>query len=279
LDKEEARRRATLFVVSDSLGETAERVAAGASVQFEDSAEIHLERVTHVSSTEGLDQVVARAAAQRPSVIVFTLVRPELRRYLLEVAARHQLAAVDILGPMLDSLEAALGVAPRLVPGLTHRLDREYFARVEAIEFAVKYDDGRDPRAIRQADLVLLGVSRTSKTPVSLYLANHRLKVANIPLVPEVPVPPELYSSGRGKTVGLTIEPELLVEIRRQRLKSLGLQADAQYATLERILVELDHAWDVYAQLKCPVVDVSNHAVEETANRVLEIMRQGGKLV
>ncbi|MBX5466788.1 MAG: kinase/pyrophosphorylase [Firmicutes bacterium] len=275
----EPRGHATVFVVSDSLGETAERVAAGALVQFEDRAEIRLERVTHVSSAEGLDQVVERAARHRPAVIVFTLVRPEWRRYLQEAAARQKIAAVDILGPMLDSLEAALGVAPRLVPGLTHRLDREYFARVEAIEFAVKYDDGRDPRAIRQADLILLGVSRTSKTPVSLYLANHRLKVANIPLVPEVPVPPELFVLGRDKTVGLTIEPELLVEIRRQRLKSLGLEANAQYATLERILVELDYAWDIYAQLKCPVVDVSNHAVEETANRVLEIMRQGGKRV
>ncbi|MCY0881655.1 MAG: kinase/pyrophosphorylase, partial [Firmicutes bacterium] len=165
---------------------------------------------------------------------------------------------------------------PKLVPGLSHRLDRSYFERVDAIEFAVKYDDGKDTRGIIEADLVILGVSRTSKTPLSLYLANHRLKVANIPLVPEVPAPKELFAAGRKKSVGLTIDPELLMSIRRQRLKSLGLGIGAQYASLDRIMTELEYAWEVYRRLGCPVIDVSNHAVEETATRVLEIRQKGG---
>ena len=183
---------------------------------------------------------------------------------------------VDVMGPVLQALEDVLGQKPQLVPGLSHRLDREYFDRVEAIEFAVKYDDGKDPRGIREADIVLLGVSRTSKTPVSLYLANHRLKVANVPLVPEVPVPHEIFQEGRLKAIGLVIDAELLMSIRRQRLKSLGLGSSAQYATMDRIMAELEYAWDIFSRLKCPVVDVSNHAVEETATKVLEI-RQGGR--
>lgn len=269
-------RQARIFIVSDSLGETAERVVAGASIQFEDYADIQIERITHVTTREGLDGVIARATGDPRSMIVYTLVRPELRRYLAEAAEKRKICQVDIMGPVLDGMEAVLEVAPRLIPGLSHRLDRGYFARMEAMEFAVKYDDGKDVRGILEADIVLLGVSRTSKTPVSLYLANHRLKVANIPLVPEVEVPSEIFTVGRKKAVGLMIDPEILIEIRRQRLKSLGLASNAQYATMERIMVELEFAWDLYAQLKCPVVDVSNHAVEETANRVLEIRRRGG---
>lgn len=270
------KRSAHVFIVSDSLGETAERVVAGASIQFETDVEIEVERVTHVSTREGLDAIMAKAETLPGAMIVYTLVRPELRHYLRVTARRMQIPQVDIMGPVLDSLEKVLKMPPKLVPGLSHRLDQDYFARMEAVEFAVKYDDGKDPQGIRAADVLLLGVSRTSKTPVSLYLANHRLKVANIPLVPEIPVPPELYTYGRFKAIGLTIDPELLAGIRQQRLRSLGLAANTHYATIDRIVVELEYAWELYNQLKCPVVDVSNHAVEETATRVLEIRRRGG---
>ena len=267
------KQEARVYIVSDSLGETAERVVHGAAIQFEDRGAIHVERVSHVADVQGVDQVVERASREH-AAIVFTLVRPELRHHLNEVATRLQVPHVDVMGPVLETLEQVLGFTPQLVPGLSHRLDRDYFDRVEAVEFAVKYDDGKDPRGIRDADVVLLGVSRTSKTPVSLYLANHRLKVANVPLVPEIPVPAEVFAAGRDKAVGLIIDPELLMSIRRQRLKSLGLGSSAQYATIERIMTELDYAWDIFNRLKCPVIDVSNHAVEETASRVLELKRR-----
>ncbi len=259
-----------VYIVSDSLGETAERVAHGAAIQFERAANIRVERVPYVVDQEGIDRVLGRAVSGA-SVIVYTMVRPELRDYLAEQAESRNIAHVDVMGPVLAAFERVVQSPPRLIPGLSHRLDQEYFARVEAVEFAVKYDDGKDAKGIRDADVVLLGVSRTSKTPVSLYLANHRLKVANVPLVPEVPVPGEVFREGRLKAVGLIIEPELLMSIRRQRLKSLGLGTSAQYATMERIMVELDYAWDIFNRLKCPVIDVSNHAVEETATRVLEL--------
>lgn len=266
---------ARVYIVSDSLGETAERVAQGAAIQFDHNAPIRIIRVPHLADRAGVEQVIERAL-RAPSVIVYTMVRPELRQYLADLATRHQIPHVDVMGPVLDALEKVLGTPPQLIPGLSHRLDQEYFARVEAVEFAVKYDDGKDPRGIREADVVLLGVSRTSKTPVSLYLANHRLKVANVPLVPEVPVPSEIFTAGRKKAIGLIIDPEILMGIRQQRLKSLGLAAKAQYATMERIMVELNYAWEIFNRLKCPVIDVSNHAVEETATRVLELRRQGG---
>lgn len=259
-----------IYIVSDSLGETAERVAQGAAIQFENGANIKIERVPYVVNQEGIDRVMNRAV-RGASVIMYTMVRPELREYLAKSANERKIPHVDVMGPVLEALESVVSASPRLVPGLSHRLDQEYFARVEAVEFAVRYDDGKDPKGIREADVVLLGVSRTSKTPVSLYLANHRLKVANVPLVPEVPVPGEVFHEGRLKAVGLIIEPELLMSIRRQRLKSLGLGTSAQYATMDRIMVELDYAWDIFNRLKCPVIDVSNHAVEETATRVLEL--------
>ncbi len=263
--------KARVYIVSDSLGETAERVAHGAAIQFDQDVDI--ERIPYVSDRPEIDHVLERA--QRGfSIIIYTMVRPELREYLANAANARGILHVDVMGPVLSALEEVLAVQPRLIPGLSHRLDQEYFARVEAVEFAVKYDDGKDSKGIRDADVVLLGVSRTSKTPVSLYLANHRLKVANVPLVPEVPVPSEVFREGRLKAVGLVIEPELLMSIRRQRLKSLGLGSSAQYATMDRIMVELDYAWDIFNRLKCPVIDVSNHAVEETATRVLELRKK-----
>lgn len=263
--------KARVYIVSDSLGETAERVAHGAAIQFDQ--DVHIERVPYVSDQADIDRLFHRAVPGS-SVIVYTMVRQELRDYLARAAKAHGIPHVDVMGPVLSALREVLAVEPKLIPGLSHRLDQEYFARVEAVEFAVKYDDGKDPKGIRDADVVLLGVSRTSKTPVSLYLANHRLKVANVPLVPEVPVPGEVFRDGRMKAVGLMIEPELLMSIRRQRLKSLGLGSSAQYAMMDRIMVELEYAWDIFNRLRCPVIDVSNHAVEETATHVLELRKK-----
>jgi len=263
----------TIYVVSDSLGETAELVVRGAAIQFNGGGPIfEVVRVSHVTDEAAIRHAVDQAK-KRPALIVFTLVKPELREYLTRIAQDVDLPCVDLLGPVLDALHRVLGREPQGVPGLVHRLDRDYFDRVEAIEFAVKYDDGKDPAGVPLADVVLLGVSRTSKTPVSLYLANHRLKVANIPLVPEVRPPREVFGPSKRKCVGLVIDPDLLMPIRRQRLRTLGLSSSAQYATRERIQEELDYAWQVYQDVGCPVIDVSNHAVEETASKILELFQ------
>lgn len=179
------------------------------------------------------------------------------------------------MGPLLDTLISVSGKAPRLEPGLIHKLDEEYFRRVEAIEFAVKYDDGKDPRGILHADIVLIGISRTSKTPLCMYLAHKRIKAANIPLIPEVAPPEEIFSLPRNKIIGLTAKPEVLTPIRQERLKSLGLAANADYASMERIFKEIEYAEGIMRRIGCPIIDVSNRAVEEAASKVLQIFYRG----
>ena len=146
--------------------------------------------------------------------------------------------------------------------------------RVEAIEFAVRYDDGKDTRGILKSDIVLLGISRTSKTPLSMYLANKNIKVANVPLVPEIPIPKEVFEINPKKIIGLTNSPEKLNQIRQERLKSLGLSSDANYAKFDRILQELDYSEKIMKQVGCPVINVSNKAIEETAGIILDIIKE-----
>ncbi|WP_253256388.1 pyruvate, water dikinase regulatory protein [Moorella sp. E306M] len=258
-----------IYVISDSLGETAEYVARAAASQF-DGGELDIRRVPYVTDAEHLEEVI-NEAAQEQGVIAFTLVLPELKKRLLELAAERGLTAVDLLGPLMDAIARATGVQPRLEPGLIRRLDEDYFRKMEAIDFAVKYDNGKDTRGLCHADLVLIGVSRTSKTPVCMYLAHKRLRAANLALVPEVPLPEELLSLPAEKIIGLTIDAEKLYQIRQERLKTLGLPGQADYATRSRIEQELAYARKVMDQLGCPVIDVTNKAVEETAGKILQI--------
>jgi regulator of PEP synthase PpsR (kinase-PPPase family) len=262
--------RPVVFVVSDSLGETAELVTRAAASQF-DADRIEIRRFPYVSSERAVVEVVAEAE-RAGAAVVFTLILPELRRRLQEEAASRGVPAVDLMGPLLEVLARISGLPPKLEPGIIHRLDEEYFRRVEAVEFAVKHDDGKEPRGLLHADIVLIGVSRTSKTPVSMYLAHRRYKVANVPLVPELEPPPELFRVEPGRLVGLTIQAEQLARIRQQRLQALGLGPGASYGDLERIRYELDYARRIFERLGCPVIDVTNKAVEETAAQVLELV-------
>lgn len=218
---------------------------------------------------------VVEEAASTNSVIVYTLVLEELKNYLVALAEEYGIPTVDILGPMINVLTKVSKHVPRMEPGLLRRSDDEYFRKVEAIEFAVKYDDGKDPRGLLYADVVLVGVSRTSKTPVSMYLAHKRVKTANVPLVPEVAPPEELFQIPPQKIIGLTINPHFLNEIRQERLKILGLAINADYASLSRIFKETAYAEEVIKRLGCPVMDVTNRAVEETASEILEIYYKG----
>ncbi len=211
-----------------------------------------------------------KEAAERHSLICHTLVSPDLREAFDRLAAEYDVVAVDILGPMLRAVQEVSGLQPKNQPGLIHTLDQEYFKRVEAVEFAVKYDDGKNPWGLLKADIVILGVSRTSKTPLSMYLAHKRLKVANVPLVPEIMPPEELFRVPPQKIVGLIIDPFKLNEIRAERLKTMGLTADASYANVSRISEELEYAKAIMRKLHCTVIDVSNRAIEETANMILE---------
>ena len=261
-----------IYVVSDSLGETAELVTKAAISQFDHSDHFMIKRYPFVEELSNVDEVIY-LTKQDQGMIVYTLVRPEIREYLKEAAEREGIKAYDVIGPLISHIGMISGKQPLHEPGIMHKLDEEYFKKVEAIEFAVKYDDGRDPRGVLKADLVLIGVSRTSKTPLSQYLAHRRIKVANVPIVPEVDPPEELLSIDPAKCIGLKISPEKLIGIRTERLRTLGLSDSANYAKLERIKEELAYFEKVIDRIGCPVIDVTNKAVEETANIIYNMVK------
>lgn len=257
-----------IYVCSDAVGETAEAVAKATLRQFS-SENVKIKRYSHLRTEDEIARIVAEASLTG-GFISYTLVQPELRELMKEEAVKNGVRAVDVMGPMMQAFVDTFGSFPKREPGLLHSIDEAYHRRIEAIEFAVKYDDGKDARGLVQAQVVLIGVSRTSKTPLSVFLSHKGIKVANLPLMPEVK-PPEELKQGPGRLiVGLTMQPEHLLEIRTERLKSLGLPSTAQYATQDRILEELDYAASVMASLNCPVIDVTNRAIEETAGIITE---------
>jgi [pyruvate, water dikinase]-phosphate phosphotransferase / [pyruvate, water dikinase] kinase len=256
-----------IYVVSDSVGETAELVTKAAISQF-NGASAEIKRYPYVEDESHIEEVISLAKLNQ-GIIAFTLVKPEIRSFMKKRAEEEGIYAFDIIGPLMDQFEKHYGKQPLYEPGLVRKLDEDYFKKVEAVEFAVKYDDGRDPRGLLWADIVLIGVSRTSKTPLSQYLAHKRLKVANVPLVPEVDPPEELFQIPKEKCFGLKISPEKLNFIRKERLKSLGLNDQASYANINRINEELAYFDKIVEKIGCKVIDVTNKAVEETANIII----------
>lgn len=258
-----------VFVVSDSLGETADFVARAAASQF-DHGRMEIRRIPYVCDVVHIDEIFEEAVKYN-SIITYTVVIKELRDRIILLSKGKNIPCVDLLGPTIEAISSVSRLKPKMATGLLRKMDEEYFRKVEAIEFAVKYDDGKDARGLRNADIVLIGVSRTSKTPVCMYLAHKKIKAANMPLVPEVAPPEELFEIPAKRIIGLTIRPQLLNDIRHERLKALGLTSGADYANPNRILAELDYAQNLFKRLGCRVIDVTNRAVEETAGRVLEI--------
>ncbi|MER2088460.1 MAG: pyruvate, water dikinase regulatory protein [Sporosarcina sp.] len=262
-------RKLTLFIVSDSVGETADLVAKAAASQFRQGLEtVLMKRFSHIEEESQIDEIVYLAEREN-AIIVYTLVKSAMCQKLKVECEAKGLQCIDLLGPIINRIGIELGEKPLEEPGLVRQLDEDYYKKIEAIEFAVKYDDGRDPRGILRADIVLVGVSRTSKTPLSQYLAHKRYKVANVPLVPEVDPPEELYMIDPEKCFGLVISPEKLNFIRKERLIALGLKDDANYARVDRIEAEISHFNKVVSKIGCTVIDVTNRAVEETANVIL----------
>lgn len=262
-----------IFVVSDSVGETGEQVVKAAVSQFRPNFEdTIIKRFAHIQNEDHIEKIVEIAKTQ-DAIIAFTLVESNMKRMLVDLCHQLNIEVIDLLGPMIQLIGKKTGEKALEEPGLVHRLDDDYFKKIEAIEFAVKYDDGRDPRGLLLADVVLVGVSRTSKTPLSQYLAHKRYKVANVPLVPEIDPPEELFSVDPNKCFGLVISPEKLNIIRKERLIALGLNDDAIYANKTRIEQEIQHFYKVVEKMGCEVIDVTNRAVEETANVIIEQLK------
>jgi hypothetical protein len=265
------REPVELHVISDSTGETATRLVHALEAQFPDQP---FEEVRHAraETVDDLERAVRRARG-RPAVVVYTLVEPELRREMRTLCRRARVHYCDLLGHPIEAVARVSGMAARMTPGTRAALDTSYFKRMEAIEFAVKYDDGVGTRGLEEADIVLVGVSRTSKTPLSMYLGYLGHKTANVPVVKGIEPPRELWEVDPAKVVGLTIDAARLGEIRQARVRAMGARV-ANYAELLEIYEELDQAAAVHKRLACPVIDVSELSIEETAQRVIRLVER-----
>ncbi len=256
-----------LFIISDSVGETAQKAINAVLAQFPEEEKIEIKKFPFIDTKEELMEILKDAVAEK-AVVVTTLVDRELNRQVSEFARRTALQYVDYMSPLMQIIQDKLQVTPKQEPRAQYKLNMDYFNKVEAVEFAVKYDDGRDPRGFLKADYVILGVSRTSKTPLSMYLANKSYKVANLPLIPEVPLPKELAEVPAEKLIGLTADPTVILKIRQSRLSSLGLKGGSSYADLTRIQEEMAYARDVYQRLGARVIRIDALAVEEIAQLI-----------
>jgi hypothetical protein len=260
-------QKLNILAVSDSIGETAEQISRAVLRQFDVDTQ-NIIRFSHTDDKEKIDYII-KEAERLNAVIVFTIVINEIKNYIIEKSKEKNIIAIDIITPLMNPLMEHFGLKPKGSPGLLREMDERYFKRVEAIEFAVKYDDGKSTKGIEEADVVIIGISRTSKTPLSMYLANKNIKVANFPIVPEVEPPEEIFQINPKKIVGLTAGPDHLNRIRKERLKALGLKDNASYANMNRIIEELEYSINIMKKIGCKTIDISDKAIEETAGIIL----------
>jgi [pyruvate, water dikinase]-phosphate phosphotransferase / [pyruvate, water dikinase] kinase len=258
-----------IFVLSDGSGQTAKRVLEAALLQFDRIAMVV--RIPHVASIAEVKEVVAEAARRR-GMIVYTLVAIDLRQTLHRVATEHEVIAVDLLGSLLGKLQEFFHRMPWGRPGLLHQGHEEYIARVDAMEFTVRHDDGQIVEDLSRADVVLVGASRTSKTPISFYLAYRGWKVANLPLVLGLEPAEALRVLDPHVVVGLTIDPDRLALLRRARLERCGVEKGSAYTDPTRIREELRYCLNLCHAYQWPVIDVTGKAVEEMASEVMNLV-------
>ena len=261
-----------VVVISDATGETAEKVVRAALLQFQADCQVRV--YSRVRLEAEVERIVERAA-ETHALVVFTLVDAAERELLWQLCQRHSVDAVDLIGGLMAKLGSYLSVEPQGIPGLLHTIGEDYFRRIEAVEFTVKNDDGAEPRNLPRADLVLVGISRTSKTPLSMFLANKGYRVANVPLVLGVDPPAELEQVAPDRCYGLSIQADALVKIRQVRLQHLGMPSDSSYGMREHIQRELAYAQEVFRKhADWPVIDVTGKAIEESAADILRIAKQ-----
>jgi hypothetical protein len=264
----------SIYILSSSIGITAEQLAKASLAQYStDQFVIH--RIKNVVTKELVDEALKEIPTEN-SMIIFTLVFEEVAAYLVEEARKKGIEIFDAMSPVLQALTRLTGEEPKQVPGAYRALNEDYFDRIDAIEFAIRCDDGKDVRGFMEADVVLLGISRTSKTPTSMALAHRNIKVANLPLVPEVLPPDLIYELDPRKIVGLTTDITKLEEIRNERLKALGLSVTSNYAQDERIKQEIEYSDGIYKKLGCLVINTAKRSVDETASLITEHLREQG---
>lgn len=253
-----------LYVISDSIGETAQRMVHATLTQFPDVSQIEIKKFPFIKSEEELINILKSAKAHA-AVVITTLVNPEFNMVGQQYAKEADIPYVDYMSDLIGIIQQRTNCSPILESGALRKLDENYFRRIEAMEYSVKYDDGKHFTDIGEVDALIVGVSRTSKTPLSMYLANKGYKIANIPLVPEVDIPDEVFRHKDLKVFGLTASPNYILNIRNERVKVLGLHGPTNYNSVERIREELIYAEEVFEKLNATVINTEYKSIEESA--------------
>ena len=266
-------QRFHLHLLSDSTGETLENIAKAALAQFDGTEDVVKHFWPMVRSESHLDRILTDVAAN-PGLVLFTLVNRDIRRKLETRCKVLGLPAVAALDAVSDAMSNMLGQEAKARPGRQHVMDAAYFARVDAIQFTIAHDDGINAQNWEEADIVLAGVSRTSKTPTSIYLANRGYKTANIPIVPESPPPPILFQLKHPMVIGLVTSAERLIQVRRNRLLSLNQSPDTDYVDEEKVRAEVAHARRMFADNGWPVLDVTRRSIEESAAAIINLFNE-----
>ncbi|MHC2103948.1 MULTISPECIES: pyruvate, water dikinase regulatory protein [unclassified Methylobacterium] len=260
-----------LHLVSDSTGETLINVGRAAAAQYEGVSAIeHVYPL--VRSAAQLDRVISEIRAA-PGLVLYTLVGGDLGERLEEVARETSSPCLSVLRPVHDLLRAYLGAETTARPGAQHMLNAEYFKRIDAMNFTLAHDDGNLPEDLEDADVILLGVSRTSKTPTSIYLANRGLKTTNLPLVPGMPLPPAIERARKPLVVGLFASPERIVQIRQNRLSSLNADESSMYVDRSAVADEITMSRRLFTKNRWPTIDVTRRSIEETAAAIVDLYR------
>lgn len=274
----EAKKNLKVIIISDGTGETATAMARAAVSQFPDK-EIFFTRYKNVRTKEHIDAIFQEAALHH-DMVAYTIASSDLRNYVQKVSRNEHVRSVDLLGPLLTKIANIFEMEPDYKPGLLHQVNDEYFKKVAAVEFTLNHDDGRNLNSLEEADVILVGISRTSKTPLSIYLSLEGFKVVNVPLVPEVEIPQKLFEVDQRKIFGLTIDAEALHEIRKNRLTRLGVKEDGDYADINKINDEVEWANSFFSNNKrWPIFNVTGKALEETAAEIIKMihMRQANR--
>ncbi len=263
-----------VYIVCDSTGKTAETLFNAIAVQFNIN-NLETRYFTNVANLEMLSEIIEEARNVENVIIAYTLILPEFCDYIEDEAENYGIPTIDILGPFLTRFSQILDSQPQLEVGLNYKIDKEVFKRIECLDFNIRVDNGRDLNKLKEADIVLMGVSRTSKTPLSMYLAHFKYKVATVALSPEVIPPREIFEIPREKIFGLQIEPSVLQKLRENRVKMMDFSQEIGYVKQERITEELKYAERIMRKVGCRIIDVTYKSVEETAAEILSNLKSG----
>ena len=266
----------TLFVISDSIGETAQRMIQATLTQFPSLKDVDIKKFPFVNDQQTFMDILEQAKAEN-AIIITTLVHRAYHEIGQQFAQANDLHYIDYMSGLMDMIQQTTQQAPIMQSGALRKLDDDYFKRIEAMEYSVKYDDGKHFTDISEADALIVGVSRTSKTPLSMYLANKGYKIANIPLVPEVTIPDSVFAQKDLKVFGLTASPNYIMNIRTERIKVLGLRGDSSYNSLKRIKAELIYAEDVFEKLNATIINTEYKSIEESAYYIEQFLQNDKK--